>query len=106
MGEGGIVPFLDEGGQVIFDSGVRGAGDVGVFSGLTGNLEIGIEIKIEALSGDVFSTQTSRNLFIEGISYMAGRDLAFMVNLSPGGFMILWRKDTDSETSTGPGKSH
>jgi hypothetical protein len=80
--------------------------DLGVFNGRTGELEAGIEAKLKSILGNIFEPQEARQLFNQGVAYMAGRDLDFMVNVTSAGFYVLWRKDLpEADPATGGPRS-
>ena len=90
---GGIVPVIKKNRRGLCDSsGVVGKGRFALCSAITGELKVALEFKLSEVRGDFLQDDYAQNIFIQGISFMCGRNLDFLLLMNRGGFIAIWRK--------------
>ena len=92
---GGTIPVLNSEGDNLHEvvPGIVGQGDMGVFNGLTGLLEIAVESKFEEILAHWLGTRKAVNLLLQGWAFMTGRDSTFLMLLQKTGYIVIWRVD-------------
>jgi hypothetical protein len=87
---GGLIPRFRANGSLHSSVAIAGSGDQGIFSGLTGEIAVVAEYKIDPTI-NWLGTQALRRLYYQGLAFMVGCDVDIVFLITNRGYNIIYR---------------
>ncbi len=97
---GGLIPKRQVSGGLHSSVAIAGSGDQGVFSGISGELVVAVEYKLDPTI-NWLGTQALRRLYYQGLAFMVGGDVDILNLITNQGYNIIYRVLGDLDEVTG-----